>query len=378
MIRSSLESKLYILHRAPTIEKSHPPSSGAGSTRSVPAKLLYGAVFVALIAVLLLVYRTRGSSFRWDLLETTIKHADWRWLTASIFLTLLTAIGRALRWQVMLRPFGRTLGVSKLTSDTAIGLAAVVFLGRAGEVIRPYLIATHTGLPLSSQAAVWLLERVLDLVAVLLICAYALTRLSAIEPGVHKALTAGGYSLALGAALALILLLAFLDPAGRAQRRILSSLAFLPEHAQERAGRMLGAFAQGAQNLGQFQSLILLVCYTSLEWAIIVAGVFTTLHAFSDAAGLGISDALILLAFSALGSLVQIPGVGGGMQAALIVALTKIYRLPLEAATAIAFAVWLVGTIVTVVFGLACAFHQGLNWSKLKLLSTKQILDTEA
>lgn len=66
------------------------------------------------------------------------------------------------------------------------------------------------------------------------------------------------------------------------------------------------------------------------------------------------------------------------MQAAMIVALTKIYGLPIEAATGIAFGLWLVGTIVNVVFGLACAFHQGLNWSKLKLLSTKQILDTEA
>ncbi len=298
-------------------------------------------------------------------------------MTASIFLTLLTVVGRALRWQVMLRPFGRTLGLSKLTSDTAIGLAAAVFLGRAGEVIRPYLIATQTGLPFSSQAAAWLLERVLDLVAVLLICAYALTRLSAIDLGVHKSLMAGGYSLALGAILALILLLAFLDRAQRAQRRILSALTFLPEHAQQRAGRMLAAFAQGVECMRDPQSLILLICYTWLEWAIITGGVYTTLHAFSEAASLGISDVLILLAFSALGSLIQIPGVGGGMQAATIVALTKIYGLPIEAATGIAFGLWLVGTIVTVVFGLACAFHQGLNWSKLKLLSTKQILDTE-
>jgi glycosyltransferase 2 family protein len=378
MIRSSLESKLYILHRAATLEKSHPRSSSAGSTRFAPSKVLYGAVLAALIAVLLLVYRTRGSSFRWDLLESTIKHADWRWVTASIFLTLLTVVGRALRWQVMLRPFGRTLGVAKLTSDTAIGLAAAVFLGRAGEVIRPYLIATQAGLPFSSQAAAWLLERVLDLVAVLLICAYALTRLSAIDPGVHKALIAGGYSLALGAVLASFLLIAFLDPAQRAQRRILSALTFLPEHAHERAVRMLGAFTQGVQSMRDPGSLILLICYTWLEWTIIASGVFTMLHAFPGAAGLGASDILILLAFSALGSLIQIPGVGGGMQAAMIVALTKVYGLPVEAATGMAFALWLVGTIVTVAFGLACAFHQGLNWSKLKLLSTKQILDTDA
>jgi glycosyltransferase 2 family protein len=126
------------------------------------------------------------------------------------------------------------------------------------------------------------------------------------------------------------------------------------------------------------ESLILLLSYTLLEWAIIAATFFAIVHAFSDAARLGISDVLILLAFSALGSLIQVPGVGGGMQAAMIVALTKIYGLPIEVATGIAFALWLVVAVVTVAFGLACAFHQGLNWSKLKLLSTKQISDTEA
>jgi hypothetical protein len=35
---------------------------------------------------------------------------------------------------------------------------------------------------------------------------------------------------------------------------------------------------------------------------------------------------------------------------------------------------WLVGSIAIVPFGVACAFHEGLNWGKLKLLSAKQIL----
>ena len=86
---------------------------------------------------------------------------DWRWLATSICLILLSNVGRALRWQVMLRPFGHPISVWRLTSDTAIGLTAGVLLGRVGEVVRPYLIAVQTGLPFSSQAAAWLLERML-------------------------------------------------------------------------------------------------------------------------------------------------------------------------------------------------------------------------
>ncbi len=76
-----------------------------------------------------------------------------------------------------------------------------------------------------------------------------------------------------------------------------------------------------------------------------------------------------------LGSLVQVPGLGGGVQVASIVALTRIYAVPLEAASGIAILLWMVGSIAIVPFGLACAFHEGLNWRKLKLLSAKQILE---
>ncbi len=126
---------------------------------------------------MLLAYRTRGATFRWDLFLATLEHVDWRWLAASICLILLSNVGRALRWQVMLRPFGHPIGVWRLTSDTAIGLTAGVLLGRVGEVVRPYLIAVQTGLPFSSQVAAWLLERMLDLLAVLLLCGYALIRI---------------------------------------------------------------------------------------------------------------------------------------------------------------------------------------------------------
>jgi uncharacterized protein (TIRG00374 family) len=309
----------------------------------------------------------------------TLDHVDWHWLTASICLILLSNVGRALRWQVMLRPFGHRIGVWRLTSDTAIGLTAGVLLGRVGEVVRPYLIAVQTGLPFSSQAAAWLLERMLDLLAVLLLCGYALIRIPEyswrLGPKVQEGLAAGGYSLAIAGALCLVLLLAFRDPTRRAQTRILSALTFLPEHQQHRATQMLDAFSQGVECTRDPGLLALLLGYTLLEWAVIVASSFALFQGFSATRGFGLLDVLVLLAFMTLGSLVQIPGLGGGVQVASIVALTRIYGVPLEAATGIAILLWIVGSIAIVPFGIACAFHEGLNWSKLKLLSAKQILE---
>ncbi len=244
------------------------------------------------------------------------------------------------------------------------------------------MIAVQTGLPFSSQAAVWLLERMLDLLAVLLLCGYALIRIPPnswrLGRTVQDALATGGYSLALAGALCLAVLLAFRQPGGGAQRRVLSALTFLPEEHQQRAARMLGAFWQGVQCTRDPRLLTLLLVYTLLEWAVIVASAFALFRGFQATAGFGIVDVLVLLAFMTLGSLVQVPGLGGGVQVASIVALTKIYGVPLEAATGIAILLWAVTSIAIIPFGIACAFHEGLNWGKLKLLSTKQILDSDA
>jgi glycosyltransferase 2 family protein len=331
------------------------------------------------LVLVLLAYRTRGLSFRWSLFWATFETLDWRWLAASICLILLTNVVRAARWQVMLRPLGRPLGLWRLTSDTAIGLSAGALLGRAGEVIRPYLIAIQAGLPFSSQLAAWLLERVLDLLAVLLLCAYAFVRL----PGYHGRLgskiqdvvTAGGYSLAAAGVVCVVVLVAFRDPSGWAQQRISGALTFLPQHQQERAGRILDAFSKGLECTRDPRSLILLVGYTLLQWAIVIGGSAALLRGFAVTRHLGPMDILVLLAFMTLGSVVQVPGIGGGAQAATIVALTGLYGLSLEAASGVAVWLWIVSTLAVVPFGLACAFHEGLNWSKLKLLSAKQILD---
>ena len=109
-------------------------AAGDRAGRRWPLRLVLAAG--ALLVIAWLLYRARGSSFQWQLFFNTLSHVNWVWLIVSIVLILLTYWGRALRWEVMLRPLGHTQSVRKLTYDTAIGLTAVVLLGRGGEGVR--------------------------------------------------------------------------------------------------------------------------------------------------------------------------------------------------------------------------------------------------
>jgi uncharacterized protein (TIRG00374 family) len=329
------------------------------------------AAFAVLAAILY--YRMRGTSFQWGLFAATFQHIQWIWLAASICLMLLTYVGRAVRWEVMLRPLGRKLKIWKLTYDTAIGFTAVVLLGRAGELVRPYLISLSSGIPFSSQAAAWLLERMLDLLVVLLLFGFALTRIHShnlpVGPSLQWVLGVGGYLITALGATCLILLILFRNFAEPVQKRILSALTFLSEERQLRVAKMLTAFSEGMQATRDTGFLALLLMYTAIEWAIIIGSYYTLFLAFPATAAFEITDVVVFLGFVSFGSIVQIPGIGGGIQVVSIVVLTQIYGLTLESATGLALFLWIVTFVVIVPIGLVCAFHQGLNWSKLKHLS---------
>jgi uncharacterized membrane protein YbhN (UPF0104 family) len=326
----------------------------------------------SIIPIALLVYRLRGAPFQWQLFLTTFYRVNWIWLAISVILMLLTYVGRALRWEVMLRPLGRKLSLRALIYDTAIGFTAVVLLGRPGELVRPYLISVSAGVPFPSQMAAWLLERMLDLLVVLLLFGFGLTRIPAhglpLGAGLRWVLGAGGYLVTFIGAACVLFLVLFRNFSGPVRRRLLGALTFLPPKHYERADHMLAAFSQGMESTRDPIFLMLLLGYTAIEWGVIIGSYYTLFLSFPATSRFEITDVVIFLGFVAFGSVVQIPGIGGGIQIVSIVVLTQIYGLSLEAATGLAIFIWIITFVVVVPFGFLCAFHQGINWSKLKHL----------
>ena len=93
-------------------------------------------------------------------------------LLAAVGVTGLTYAVRAFRWQYLLAPIGPT-HFSVAFRTTVIGFAATFLLpARAGEVIRPYLLARREGLNATAAFATIILERLLDLITVLLLFAW--------------------------------------------------------------------------------------------------------------------------------------------------------------------------------------------------------------
>src|SRR5204862_8160220 len=130
------------------------------------------------------------------------------------------------------RPLAPEARLLRILIATVIGFTAVVLVGRAGEPVRPYLISRKEGVSFSSQLAAWVLERLLDLMMVLVIFGISRSQVAHSNippsPRMHTILQAGGYTAGVTGLICLALLVAVRQFQGRLRERLAGALEFLP------------------------------------------------------------------------------------------------------------------------------------------------------
>jgi len=308
-------------------------------------------------------------SFDWRLAAASFASLRWSWLLLALVPIFGTYYWRALRWAVMLKPLKAKPSVSNLLSATVIGFTAITLFGRPGEFVRPYLIARKEDVPLSSQLAMLLLERMFDLLMALLLFGFALARINAsgmaVGPKLTSVLAVGGKLLGLVGLVLLALLLSFRHLAEPARRRLTEALRFLPEHQFVKAEKLVTAFVQGVESTRSDSALVAVLFYSVIEWAFIVACYWCIVRSFTGIY-LTFVDVIIFLGFIAFGAVIQLPGIGGGIQVASVLVLTELFGARLETATAFAFIVWIMTFVAIVPAGLLLALTEGLRWNSLR------------
>lgn len=315
--------------------------------------------------------RMKDNGFDWTKFQAAMLSLDPMWISGAILLIMLAYFGRALRWAAMIRPIAPQASLMRLFRAQVIGFTAVTLFGRPGELVRPYLIARSERVSFSSQLAVWFLERVFDLLAVLLLFGLALNQLdsataSHVSPRLAWILRTGGQLAAMLGAAACLFIVALRVFADATLRLLARLIEMLPKALASRLGGLVEAFAHGIASTKSNSQMALVLAYTAVEWAIVVAAFYALLRGFGPTSGLTGWDSVVVCGFVAFGGIVQIPGVGGGMQIVTFLVLTEIYGISNESASLMSILLWLSTFVIVVPPGLVLAFQDGLNWSKLK------------
>jgi uncharacterized protein (TIRG00374 family) len=255
------------------------------------------------------------------------------WLLAAVVLSLCTFVFRTARWIWMLRPLAPVPFFPAFRA-TAIGFAAnTVLPARAGEVIRPALLARERGLPFSALLASILFERVLDALAQLFFLGLALAGPDAAAMGPFASARVRIVAGAVAAAAIAVALFAVVWR--RTTERVIDRmLVVLPRRVRPAAGRIAHGFLDGFASL-KTPRLALLVGAGSLGmWLVINVQIYCVLRAFG--LELPLSAAYVVTTAAVLGLAVPTPGGVGGYHAAVQFALTEVFRVPIATATGVA------------------------------------------
>jgi len=346
------------------------------------------AVILAILLALVYSQFRHWRSFDWQQFWTITRGLNVWMLLSGVGLIYLAHVLRAVRWKLFLRPTCQTT-VSRLIPSQFIGFSGLALLGRPGELVRPFLIARKENLTFSSQLAVWTVERVFDMSSVAILMGITLAIWGEKYRAYPFVQWAGYTLLGIAGSMAVIVFVLWWRSeqiAGLCEGLLTPRF---PRPAKAVSHR-LRAFGQGLHTIQDLKSFVLIVLLSLSLWLLIARSYIQVMHAYPvttvsvqlESGGpadpsqvvtrtvrlhnIELEDAMLVMGASITGSVVQLPGVGGGSQLAIIDLLSRVfsrepYNITPELAVSCGMVCWLVTFMAVIPAGLIMAHRERVS-----------------
>jgi len=296
----------------------------------------------------------------WGNVAAAFARVRYAYFVPIALICAYTIVVRCQRWQLLLRPVGRVPFLS-LFSATAIGfLCNMVLPLRVGEVIRPVLLAKRADVPVSSVLASVLLERLLDMLTILVFLGLVMCLVPVSSTIRQSGIAFLGLAVV---AVGMVVALQRRHPAALGLVRWV--LARMPAGVRDRAESALQSFIGGLQGIGDGAVLLRILAYSFYLW-IVIASVF----------GIGIvacnldvpevrgALALVTVVAGAV-SAPSAPGFIGTFQAGCVVAL-GLFGVSHADAIPFAFVVWGAQWLTQVVLGVVFLLRENVSFGDVR------------
>ncbi|HEX7333810.1 MAG TPA: lysylphosphatidylglycerol synthase transmembrane domain-containing protein [Pyrinomonadaceae bacterium] len=316
-----------------------------------------------------------GRNLDWVEVRNAVSNSDPYLLTAAVLIICVAYAFRAFRWAALLKPLSAAR-FADLFAATTIGFTGVFLVGRAGEFVRPVVLSMRDPRVRPSASLVTILvERIYDLTAVALLFALNLlwfTPPPSLEVSFDQVRLAGA-----GLVAAIILGIAFLTWFRKRStvvieflERLFARLRFVPRKLSRLVLRIFEQLAQALRVLVNFRELAETIVWTALVWVGITTANLLVMRAFH--LPIGLSEAIFVLGWSLVGSLVPTPGGAAGAFHAATAAALIFLGVKKETAAALSIVLHLVDFGPAVLFGLFYVIRGDLSLAKLRAMISPQ------
>ncbi len=304
-----------------------------------------------------------------DQLMATVGQSSWLLLLASIPMTLLSHLVRAQRWRRLLAGASQTVRLGDSFASVMIGYAANTLVPRSGELLRPYVLTRRTSLTYSTTLSSVIVERILDVLTLLLGIAVLLVFRSdvvtAALPDTAPSTIVLAFVIPLVTLAVAVALIAFTNVGPWfitvVVRRLHTGVAEKLNAILEDARRGASALSKGSAWPGVIvDSILIWVLYAIPLWLVLLAIPWS-------GPPFGFDDAAILLVIIAIGvTIAPTPGALGVYQGFAQVALMRLYGATATEGLAFGIVSWVMNYGVALLVGgiyLVLEMRHGLRWS---------------
>ncbi len=336
---------------------------------------------IILIVLTLFIFWFFGRNLNWVEVRHSLAKANATYLIVSVMIICLGYLLRAVRWQVLLAPITES-SLKELFATTTVGFAAIFLIGRAAEIVRPMWLPMRDRRVRPSAALVTLgLERIFDLAA--LTCFFAVNLLFFTPPVGREAdfelveivgwlMLAG----AIGGLGALVIYQRISDRVINWTTRFIDR-RWIPGRLQRIVISILKQLTSALAILRDWKDIFWVVFWTFLLWLTISIPTWLVLLAFDLPITFG--DALFIMGFAAVSSVVPTPGgAAGAFHTATAASLIYLKSdIKYEDAAAMSIAMHLVYFAPAVIFGLYYFFHGDISIERFRSLLSGENAERE-
>ena len=319
-----------------------------------------------------------GRQLDWGGVRLAVSQSNRYLLGLAVLVICLAYLFRAYRWGALLAPLGPT-SLSHLFAATTVGFGAVFLMGRMGEVVRPAVLPMRDPRVRASSSFVTIMvERVYDMMAVVVLFAVNLlwfTPPTNVGTEFSRVRIAGIVLLVLS-----IAAVAGLTWFRRRSKSIIGSLEkrldrlrFMPVRLRRALISILEQLAKSLRVLVDARELAITIAWTAMVWAGITLANWLVLRAFG--LRFGISEAIFILGWSLVGSLVPTPGGAAGAFHAATAAGLIFLGVTRETAAAVSIVMHVVDFGPAVVFGFFYFVRGDINLTRLRSLMSPEAVE---
>lgn len=331
-----------------------------------------GKLIVSLVVLVLLagfgIWAYYHVNFSFANFRSQLEQVDWTKIAIGLGCIYVAYVVRAVRWALLLRP-NKRVPLLSLLGVQVIGFTSVALVGRVADLTRPYLTAKKTGLTLSTQIAVYIVERLFDAGSMALIFSSVILLAPAgalPHPEVFKKVGLWGLAGTVAGALFLVLVrLAGGVVAGFFEK----TFGVLSKALGQAMGEKIRSFRTGLDTLRTPGDLVVTLALSLGMWGLIALAYMETALAFvasPQLASMTLAKGLVLMIVSGGASVFQLPVLGWFTQIGVVAtALSSFFGVAPEPATACA-AMLLIVTFLAVV-------PVGLIWAQFEHVSLRKV-----